>query len=315
MKITFDKDKTKETLSGFMKSTVEFSKKTAVTAKTGVANMVEKSKEDSYARRMKKYNPLFPEQYNSESFKLPNIIMIVDDAVRRGIDVCEGAIGWLNSDAGAEVLYLYDEYVESSGIQFIPKVTCDAVYYVDGFDRSRYIQADCIFGKAHDERLAELDHIAYCLGAQKYTIEIEAGDVESISESKNINFKESLGSGKEKTSASESIGTNSKQSNGQQRIGRITAEFQDNKNLQQPTLKWFQHDDNIKQLIEMRCSGNRTIKTKELQILGSSCATMSQKTACTLDAVINGGKYSASSSMAKEATQEHHSKLLFHIEF
>ena len=109
--------------------------------------MVEKSKADSYARRMKKYNPLSPDQYKSDIFNLPNIIMIVDDAVRRGIDVCEGSIGWLSKESGVEILSLYDEAVEFSGIQFVSAVTCNAPYYVDSFNRNRFIRTDCIFTK------------------------------------------------------------------------------------------------------------------------------------------------------------------------
>ena len=102
MKIEFDRKKSAEALSGLVQSTVGLGKKAAADVKVGVAAMVEKSKADSYARRMKKYSPLFPDQYKSQNFNIPNIIMIVDDAVRRGIDVCEGAIGWLSKDAGAE---------------------------------------------------------------------------------------------------------------------------------------------------------------------------------------------------------------------
>ena len=188
MKIEFDKKKSAEALSGLVQSTVDFSKKAAADAKVGVAAMVEKSKADSYARRMKKYNPLFPDQYKSQSFNIPNIIMIVDDAVRRGIDVCEGAIGWLSKDAGAEVLCLYDEAVEFSGIQFVPAVTCDAFYYVDSFDRNRFIRTDCIFSKAHEERMAELKQVAYCLGAKRCTIEISesASDMQVQNKSMNV---------------------------------------------------------------------------------------------------------------------------------
>ena len=162
-----------EAFSGLVRSTRDFGKKAADSAKNGVSAMVERSKSESYARRLKKYNPIFPEQYLSEGFNLPNMIMIVDDAVRRDIDVCEGAIGWLGKDSGMEVLYLYDEAVDFSGIQFVPMVTCDAVYYVDSFDRNRFIRTDCIFSKAHEERLAELKNIAYLLGARRCVIEIE----------------------------------------------------------------------------------------------------------------------------------------------
>lgn len=311
MKIAFDKEKSKEVLSGFMKNTVEFSKKTAENAKISVANMVEKSKEESYAKRLKKYNPLFPEQYQSESFHLPNIIMIVDDAVRRDIDVCQGAIGWLSSDAGSEVLYLYDEAVEFSGIQFIPKVACDTVYCVDNFDRNRYIQSENIFTKAHDERLAELENIAYCLGAQKCIIEISEATIETHTQKKSMKVSESFSNGK----ANEGFENNTSQTHGKQRSGRIEIEFQNNTNIERPKLKWFAYDDNIKSLIDMCCDGRRAVKSKILELSGSSSATMSQKTACTVDAIISGSKINSSLSMASQAANEHHSKLVFQIEF
>ena len=145
MKFDFDKDKLTKATSSFMQGTVDFGKKAANNAKNNVTMMVEKSKADGRARKIKKYNPIFPEQYKSDSFNLPNLIIIVDDAVRRGIDVCEGSIGWLSNNSGVEILHLYDEYVNESGIQFIPSITCDAAYYVDSFDRKRYIRTDCIF--------------------------------------------------------------------------------------------------------------------------------------------------------------------------
>lgn len=192
MKIEFDKKKSAEALSGLVQNTVDFGKKAAADAKVGVAAMVEKSKADSYARRMKKYNPLFPEQYQSERFNLPNIIMIVDDAVRRGVDVCEGSIGWLSKEAGVEVLCLYDEAVDFSGIQFVPSVTCDALYYVDSYNRNRFIRTDCIFSKAHEERMAELEHVAYSVGAKRCTIEISESSSDTQVQSKSVKFTETF---------------------------------------------------------------------------------------------------------------------------
>ena len=312
MKIEFDKKKSAEALSGFVQSTVDFGKKAAADAKTGVAAMVEKSKIDSYARRMKKYNPLFPDQYKSETFNLPNIIMIVDDAVRRGIDVCEGSIGWLSKESGVEVLYLYDEAVKFSCIQFVPTVTCDAVYYVDSFDRNRFIRTDCIFSKAHEERMAELEHIAYCLGAKRCTIEIYESSSETQVQNKNLKISENY----KDTSTVESAEQNSSQSGTDRRGGHIEIEFEGNATPQQPELKWFVHDDNIKRLIEMCCNNQRTVKNKTLELSGSSSATMSRKTAYTIDGAIGKmGGASGSSSMDAQAAKEHSSKLFFHIEF
>ena len=312
MKIEFDKKKNTEALSGLVQRTVDFSKKVAADAKVGVAAMVEKSKADSYTRRMKKYNPLFLDQYKSQSFNIPNIIMIVDDAVRRGIDVCEGAIGWLSKDAGAEVLCLYDEAVEFSGIQFVPAVTCDAFYYVDSFDRNRFIRTDCIFSKAHEERMAELKQVAYCLGAKRCTIEISESASDMQVQGKSVNLTETYRGISSTENAEQSVSQTGKN----RRSGHIEIEFEGNDSPQRPELKWFAHDDTIKRLIDMCCNGKRTVKTETLELAGSSSATMSQKTAYAIDGAIGKlGGAKASSSMDSQAAKEHHSKLYFHIEF
>ena len=311
MKIDFDKKKSAEALSGLVKSTVDFSKKAAADAKVGIATIIEKSKADSYARRMKKYNPLFPEQYTSENFNLPNIVMIVDDAVRRGIDVCEGAIGWLSKESGVEILYLYDEAVVFSGIQFVPSANCDALYYVDSFDRNRFIRTDCIFSKAHEERMAELEHVAYSIGANKCTIEIYESASDTQTQNKSIKASENC----EKVSSSEGLEQNFSQTGKSRNSGRIEVEFDGNGTPQRPTLKWFAHDNTIKQLVEMCCSGTRTVKSKTLELSGSSSATMSQKAAYAIDSAIGKMGASGDISMDAQAAREHQSKLLFYVEF
>ena len=312
MKIEFDKKKSAEVISGLVQSTVDFGKKAAADAKVGVVTMVEKSKAESYARRLKKYNPLFPEQYKSEKFNLPNIIVIVDDAVRRGIDVCEGAIGWLGKESGIEVLYLYDEAVGFSGIQFIPTVSCDEVYCVDCFDRNRFIRTDYIFSKAHEERMAELKHVAYCLGAKRCTIEISESSSDTHMQNKSVKFAESFRG----ISSTETAEQNFAQTGNSRRSGRIEVEFQGNDTMQTPKLKWFANDDNINRLVEMCCDGKRAVKSETLELAGSSSATMSQKTACAIDGAIGKmGCAKGNTSMDAQAAKEHHSKLLFHIEF
>ena len=311
MKIEFDRKKTAEAISSLVKNTVDLSKKAAADTKAGIASMMEQSKADGYVRRMKKYNPLFPDQFRSESFNLPNIIMIVDDAVRRDIDVCEGAIGWLSNESGAEVLCLYDEAVAFSGVQFVPSVTCDAFYYVDAFDRNRFIRTDCIFDKAHEERMAELEHVAYCLGAKYCTIEISEATLDVHKQSKGIKI-----TGNKGAACTESLDYSTSSTGQNRRGGRIEAEFEGHNNPHMPQLKWFAHDDTIKRLIEMCCTGKRDVKTKMLELSGSSSATMSQKAACAIDgAIVKLGGVKGGISMDSHATKEHQSKLMYYIEF
>ena len=312
MKIGFDKKKATVKVNDIVKSTKSFGQKATTNAKTSVAAIVEKSRNDSYERRLKKYNPLFPEKYQSDDFNLPNIIMIVDDAVRRDIDVCEGAIGWLGKEAGVEVLYLYDEAIEFSGITFVPTACCDTLYYVDCFDRNRFIRTDCIFTKAHEERLAELKHIAYSLGAKRCTIDIEEMSSSSQSHSKKMGTKEKYKGVSNEESYEHSVSIKGSSA----RSGHVEINCQGSDRPQAPTLKWFAHDDNIKRLIEMRCSDANSVKTESFKLSGATFATMSQKTACAIDGAI--GKIASAKgyvSLNSQAEKEHQSVLYFKIEF
>ena len=315
MKINIDTKKEKEAVSKFLQKTSDFGKKTVSDVQSGAVALAEKTKQDNYLRRLKKYNPLFPDVFYSVEFNLPNMSVIRDDAERRGIDVCEGAIGWLNNESGMEVLYLYDEEVSACGLTFVPSAECDAVYYVDSFDRKRFIRTDCIFKKAHEEKLAELKHIAHSLGAKACAIEIS----ESNREMNVSKKKASVGGGGllrgVKVSASENVEQNASSKNSNYRSGKITVTFKGSSDPKMPTLKWFAHDENILKLIDFRLSGDNSIKTETLELEGASSATMSKKTAYAIDSAVGAMKIKGSSSMESQAEQENTSTFLFSIEF
>lgn len=316
MKITIDTKKGKEALSKALQKTSEVGKKAVVDIQQGAKDLSAKTKNDSYLRKMKKYNPLFPDTYQSETFNIPNMIMIRDDAERRGIDVCEGAIGWIDNANGVEVLCLYDEAIEFSGINFVPVASCDAFYYVDNYDRNRFIRTDCIFSKAHEERLAELQNIANLLGAKRCCIEINEAVVESKKEVKRASVSQSATIKGVDIKANESREEFNVNENVNQRSGRIVAEFNGSDNPQRPTLKWFAQDDNIKRLIDMRCSRDNAIKSQTLELSGSTSATMSQKAAYNIDVAMSKlAGIKGKSEMETKATKEHRSKLIFTVEF
>ena len=309
MKVNLDLKKGAAAVTGAFQKTGELTKKVSDDVQKRRKDLSEKRKDENYQKRLKKYNPLFPDEYFSETFSLPNMIEVVDDAVRKDIDVCEGAIGWISTHNGMEVLHLYDEFVPECNINFIPVATCDTFYFVDKFDRSRFLQLDTLFSKAHDERLAELKNIAYMLGAKKCSIEISESTAETSKSGKKAQI-----SGPEKTigsSAEQSIST----TNSAHRSGRVELEFCGSDEVKVPTLKWFEHDDTIKNLIKMRTENKNSIKVETLVLEGAVSATMSQKTALSIDAAIKGINAKAKSSIENQATKENQSKLLFHIEF
>lgn len=307
-------EESKDTISVGMKNaakkTGDLSKKLVSSAKSTAENLSEQKQIKDYAYRMKKYNPLFPDDYTAESFKLPNFIIIVDDAVRKGIDVCEGAMGWLSNQKGVEVLHLYDEDIKFSGLNFLPAPMCDCAYYVDPHNRKTFISIDSFFGRMQEEKLAELQHIAYSLGAKSYRVEI----TESSSKKEYAKQSASAGSkGKAKLGAGAERENNS--AFAAKNISLATATFTDICSPQKPKLCWFEHDRNVQNLIEMRCSGNELSNIKEytIELSNSNSATMSQNMAGKIE--VAAKDMGVKCDFNSKSEEEHNRKMIFKLEF
>ena len=255
-------------------------------------------------------NPLFPDEYWSEEFYIPNIICIVDDAVRRDVDGCQGAIGWRENKKGTEVLFLYDEFVEECGLKFVPAAICDEIYYVDTFDKKRFVKVDYIFRQAQEEKIAELENIAYSLGAKSCSIEIEQKEMQREKKHRNVSITESSAFVGKEGYVAESMSNNSVRVS-----GKFEAKFKGNDTVTRPNLKWFAYDDNIKNLVEYRCNGNNEITSKRLELHGASSTTMSRKAASSIDLTMAAMKMNQSTSIEELSVKESTSKIIFCLEF
>lgn len=304
--------KTTSTITGVLHKTADLSKKVASTLKTTATTVAEKAGEGNRSRRLKKYNPIFPDRFNNPDFHLPNMIMIVDDATYRDIDVCEGAIGSLVKINNVEILYLFDEAVEDSGLRFIPSATCDAIYYVDNFDRSRFIRTDCIFSEALKGKIAELKYIARSLGAKYCSIEIN----ESSSETQVARQGYSVDTRVDANSLKSSTDLQQSEKKGYQNQGKFEATFQGSDKPKRPKLKWFAHDESIQELINGRCNHSNITTSDMLELHGSASATISRQTAVAIDAVYGKTKnLSTQDSMDKQASKEQKTTLKFYIKY
>ncbi len=290
-----------------MQSTTEVVKNASNALQEKAKEISEHNKNEAYLRRLKKYNPLFSDKYFSEDFNFPSMVMITDDSERKEIDVCQGAIGWLYDEADMDLLCLYDTFANKSGLVFVPSVDLDAIYFADRFDSKRFIRIDCIFSKAHEERLAELKHIAYSLGAKRCSIEISESDAEVAIEKKDVQGNAKVLKGKF------SQETSDKKYN--KRSGVIEIEFEESNKISNPKLKWFANDDIIRNLVAMRLNKTNTIKSERLVLEGSVSATMSIKTAYSIDCAVKKIKAGVKAEFESQAMKECSSKLIFDVEF
>lgn len=284
-------EKAKDTFSSIWKKTADISKKAA----EGAKGLAEQTKKNIYDAQAKKYIAVLKEEFKSENFRMPSIIEIVDDSANRKFITDETAIGWIERHEDVDVLHLYETYIKNCNLTFVPVPQRNNVYCKDNFDSEKFINANQIFGKATEEKLAELSNIAYCLGAKSCSVEIV--EAESQTDSRNLKVATEF-------SASSTKSNSAKQS------GKRMSTFEGHDEPKAPALKWFAHDDNIKSLIEMRL--NRAIKSTVLELEGSSSATMSKKIACAIDKVMN---VKGNFSMEANAVKEFSKILIYEIEF
>jgi hypothetical protein len=292
-----NQEKTKQSFSNAWKKAAELGKKAADNTK----KFVDQTKENIHEQKAKRYKPITAKEFKLKSFKMPIIIMIEDDSANREYVEADDAIAWIEVHKEIPVLHMYNSFVKKSGIAFIPVPQRDNVYCQDNFEIKKYINVNQVFGKATEEKLAELNNIAFCLGAKSCSIEII--EEESEVESKKVQVK---GSGK----SGEATKVEINNSNASKQSGKNVSNFKGHDNPQMPVLKWFAHDDNVKLLIDMRLK--KAIQSNVLELKGSNFATMSKSIACAIDAII---KVSGSLSMEKQVQKEHSNKLLFEIEF
>ena len=290
-----NQEKTKKSFSNAWRKVGDFSKKAAEETK----KFVDQTKENIHEKRAQKYTAVTLSEFQKEDFKIPTIIKIEEDSANREFITDTEALGWIESHKDIPTLHIYSSFVEKCDIIFVPLAQRDNVYCQDNFDTSKYINHNQFFGKATEEKLAELSNISYYLGAKRCSVEILEAEIQSDSYKAQLSIK---GSRPAKTESQNAV-TNKKS-------GKRVSVFEGHDNPQVPELKWFAHDDNIKSLIEMRCK--KAVKSTSLELSGSSCASMSRSMACAVDAILN---VSGTFSMEKQAVKELSDRLIFEIEF
>ncbi|MFR7403155.1 MAG: hypothetical protein ACLUW6_00320 [Coriobacteriaceae bacterium] len=80
------------------------------------------------------------------------MVIIEDEDKRKGIDVCEGAIGWLTKASnGMEIFHLYHAFAKESGLAFHPFAQMGAVYVRDPSGLDRFLDLESLPGDSKGE--------------------------------------------------------------------------------------------------------------------------------------------------------------------
>lgn len=287
----------------------EITVKAASAGASKVADAAQKKRRGSLLAR---YNPIFPDEFNTPDFDLPNLIIIEDGDARKDIDVCKGAIGWLTKTKGMEVLHLYDEAVSSSGLCFYPVPKINSAYYVDSLGGDRFLDLDSYHEVIQKEKMTELKNIACSLGAKECYLETYEEDRSYTRSKKSIDASVKSAFGK---NVSGSIDQQAESEYSQKRSITFTQVFEGSDNPTRPELNYFKNDTEILSLIDSRCLKSNQTKEYSFQLDASSSSAMSITTAMKIDSALKVAKVKASSAFMHATEQESKRKLVFHITF
>lgn len=161
-----------------------------------------------------------------------------------------------------------------------------------------------------NSKFAELEQVAYKLGAKRYYIEVMEESKESHSSKKEGTLKSAL---KIPFSANKSTEITDKGYKRSQYAAE--AEFENSGEPIRPTLTWFNNDKQLNSLIEMRCSNDEAyrLSTRKLTFDYQSTSAITLETATKIDAAIKDMGFK--SNVKREVEEQKRKKLVFNIEF
>ena len=267
---------------------------------------------------MKKYKPLFPDEYHAPDFDIPKMIIIADEDARKGIAVCNGSIGWLSREDSLEVLYLYEEAIPQSGLNFHPMPICDAAYFVDALDSKRYINLSSFLEVTQQDKMTELRNIAFALGARHCWLETYESTRESSKSARKGNGDIHMSSvGKGKTGLEGEYEDRREELGLEERKITFDVTFENASDPIRPEVRLYAHDREIASLIEMRCTdkGKSDFRKYKISIDSSSSQTMSVAQAGKIDGTLKKLKMSVGCSFENEVVKESQRKMALFIEF
>ena len=266
------------------------------------------------------YKPVFPDEYNSPDYKIPKMIVIKDEASRKGIDVCKGAIGWADKIGELEALCMYDDWAKTCGLSFMPTLTLDTAYYVHPFDSSKYVRVEDYITTMKKDMDAELTDVAYCLGAKSYKIEHTEKKSRSFhvkGHSKNSGSAPLLVDG---DPVQASLDGKGKVSFGYAHESEchefLQQTFAGEAKASVPELRWYKDDSSVNQLIKTRCSeGMNVSKTYRCEITNTYSACVGMGLAKKLDGALAAIKIGQKDKLQSELKKDSKMEYVYEVNF
>ncbi len=249
----------------------------------------------------------------TKAFAMPDIIHVVEkDKQHANSEVCNHSLGHLSTENGVSVLNVYPHHMKDLGVVFYPDMKRE-VYYADPFQKNLYIDIREYFNKLKKARVAELERLAYSLGATHFEILFSTNNSELEKAKKKAELGVKKGKKKLVDVKAEHAESEAKKESMEM---ASSSNFSGHNDPQVPELIYFRDDPDIQNLIHMRIDKKSELENKEYRIkYGDSCGIKESDAVKIQGALDKIGGGSAGVSIANEALSENYTTLIYRIEF
>ena len=266
-----------------------------------------KDSADARAREqeLKALCPIFEDDLVSTDFLMPKLVRITEmDEKRKESEVCKESIGHMTVQKDVRIVNIYRDKVTSFGLTFYPDMDSE-IYYVDPFDRDRYIALDDYFGYLKVARINELQKIAQDLGATYFKVTyIE----------KRSTFSEKKGKVVAKSPINADVDYDA--SSADFSSVEVSAEMKCPGHAPiKPQPVYLQRDPSIQSLIALRMDKDAPITHQKYTLKLSNSSGIKEKDAVKIDAALKAMKCSGNVSVATEAKKEANRFFEYEIDF
>ena len=285
-------DKTLEVIGNAAKDVGEFADAQFKNAKRIFGEASKNLEETLSKQRLEKYRPIFPDEFDHDSFDFPSMINVVEFDKRMKIEECKGAIGYRETVNNVDVLGIYKDDMDKFGISYYPD-NAETAYYVHPLQEDVYIEINEYFKYLKDARVAELEYIAQSLGAKHFRVSImEESSTEQIKKTKG---SAKLLKGKDKGNAEVEAETNDRQYSF---LGVAAENRYPGKAPVRPELKYWANNESIKSLVDQRMNSENPLLSRTYKLDYNTCTGIKEKEAAKIDGVLKALKFTGAGSVS-----------------
>lgn len=260
-------------------------------------------------RDLKNLRPIFESTLSDTDFFVSKLVRVTTmDKKHAESKICQNAIGHIDTYGGLEVINIYRDKAKYFGLTFFPNNDAE-LYYVDPTDHDRYIELDNYFSQLKNERISELERIAFDLGAKHFRVLYKEQTISSAKS--NVNHKSKLSILKNGVNSDADLNISTDKFSSVEIAAQ--SDFIGHK-PQEPVLRYLKHEPHILNLIELRMNeAPITHKKMEIKLIESS--GIKTNDAVKIDAAIKAMRFESRTSIVAEVNQESQRSFEYEIDF